>query len=347
MKFSTWMSRLSSSRVTLVLFLLVVLTSLHAVLLSGLRWQVENKLSQLALPVNTNQTHLQKGEPQDNAAPYYQAAYGLLGPKESTHALLNDYDTKLFCEQHPDQAAQTLRAFKASLDLLQQAQAQPYCDYRIRYENPLDQPSLDYLSMVRLCRLLAASTQLHSLQQEWPQACDRAVQGLRFVRTLEPDNSLLLLTVRNSQTELLTRSIDSIPAAQRSPQLRQEMVLLGQELTAAWDRALASEVRFAMAAYDRVSREPSQLALLSVDREMPWHLPLVAYRVGGELLIRLDELNYLEWSQTLLSDLKTGQHNRRGESTWSITNFLSFNGTEIRQRIQERVVELDRLGRQR
>ena len=322
----SWMNPIGNRRLTLVLSLLVLFTLLHSALVTSLRHQVAARLS--------SQQRLPQGMPklqfpaEKNAAPFYRAAWELQRSKPSNLYVAGEISQR--CRANPHEVQKQLKCYQASLQLLDQAHGQPFCDYQLHYEQGLNLIAPDFLSMRSLGYLLAVAAEEAKMRQDWPTACLRVSQGLRYVRTLEPNQSIIGLMIRVAISRIVVEAAQGIPPEFLSDDLRQEAQACSKQLGLDWERALLGESASVADCYRKLSEGKMNLSEMSDALDgNTWQRAV--YAVGGTPLVLLDELSYLDWVNRVQKDPRNSATN----SSFLLASAFTFNAAKVTERLQE------------
>lgn len=322
-KFS-WTSRLAQNRVTLVLCLLVGFTLLHSLVVFGLRSAVEHKLSFWKTgPKQLSDYQRNSKDPLNNAAPFYRAAWELCagGPQTTAvTALSNDMLQQVTSD--PARAEAALAPFHPALELLAEGHKRTQCDYVFPYRSGFSAMVPNFLAIRTLSRVCTVRTILARNAQDWSLMSSSSAHALRFIRTLEPDNTLITAMIKVACTGIVLDGLEGVELRHYSTELRSEMELLEGSLESIWRRALDGERLSGIQLYAQLESESASLnALSTLDGTARSQFTELAYRLGGKPLLLVDELVYLSTLQTQERDI----HARPHTFPFLIASTLTFN----------------------
>lgn len=327
---------LTSNRVTLVLCLLVVFTLLHSLLVGALQTAVQRKLSYWKDgPQNLAAFSRPLRNPMDNAAPYYRAAWELCmrGPQTAPlETLVQDGKVLAAVRANPQVAQEVVTTFQPALELLERAYDRKECSYDIRYTLGMSAPAPNFLAIRTLCRAAAVKTALEHSRQDWAAMSTTAQHTLRFLRTLEPDHTLIGVMIRVACLSQLADALQGAPKDQLSRAFLLELQLTHDGLDAQFQRALAGERLMAVQLYDQLLAGSATLrgTLQSKDGDGEG-LQGIVYRLGGQPLLLIDELAYLNVRQKQELDLNADV----SPGPFAVATMLTFRAGKAQQRVQE------------
>lgn len=344
-----WKSLISQSRLTLVLALLVGFTLLHGLLVWVLRTQVRLRLEAANVELNQGYRSSQ-AEPGLNAYPYYEAAWNscLVNsiPEHSPNQdVVKAYrlveSTRLSpgyvdsVAAHPDAARRVVQYFDGTFRLLQSAHDQPQCDYELTsYRGFLLYPNC--IRMRNLSNHIALRAALAVYDRNWALASHTVAEGLRFVRR-QPELCMLSLQVQLSGAEQLAEPGLAIPAAERSPELRAEAAALADQLSGAWAEAVQGEKRQAADFYELLQTGAVSVESLNAFRfhngTLADKIQLGLYRLGGQPMVLVDELAYLNWTSSQGRQLGR-QTSERPSQLFLAADAQAFEADKIAGRLQ-------------
>lgn len=339
MKFRNLFYRLSQTRLTLVLSLIILFSLLHSALVGHLQSRVDQELAKFPGPKRLSDFSAPAIiDPTQNAAPYYQAAWSICG-KGSVGQV--DVNTE-FCsavDANPAEARKQVAKYEPAFELLAKGHALSECNYGYRYEQAFDMPSPNFLELRRLSFLLALKIRLAKIDNNPGELSKLVAQESRWLRTLEPRNSLIALMIRVHMARFMTDALKGVDGASLDSQARLELSLLNKDLEASWDLWVSGEVLMTHKLYSKLvdGRENFNSDLLGGPA---YPIQTAVYTVGGKVLYLCDELYYLEQMRT--TALKPDTHKNPAESLYLVSNIFTpncakayKNCTEIRTAINE------------
>ena len=158
----------------------------------------------------------------------------------------------------------------------------------------------------------------------------RVSQGLRYVRTLEPNQSIIGLMIRVAISRIVVEAAQGIPPEFLSDDLRQEAEACSKQLGLDWERALLGESASVADCYRKLSEGKMNLSEMSDALDgNTWQRAV--YAVGGTPLVLLDELSYLDWVNRVQNDPRTSATN----SSFLLASAFTFNAAKVTERLQE------------
>ncbi len=331
MKFRNLVYRLSQTRLTLVLSLIVIFSLLHTSMVGYLQDKVNQELARFPGPKHLAEFSAPAIiDPTQNAAPYYQAAWSLCG-KGSTGQI--DVDSK-FCsaiDKDPSAARKVVAKYDPAYQLLATAHALPECNYGYRYERAFDMPSPNFTEMRRLAYVMAFKMRLAKIDGNSRELSVLVAQNSRWLRTLEPKNSLISLMIRVAMARFMVDALNGVDGASLDSQARLEISLLDKDLEASWGLWISGEVLMADKLYSKlVDGRESHSDLLGGEA---YPIQTAIYTVGGKVLYLCDELHYIEQMKT--SALQPGVQISEANSKYLVSNILVPNSSKAHARYTE------------
>jgi hypothetical protein len=308
MQKSSWTSRLAQSRVTLVLCLLVAFTLLHSLVVAGLRSAVDHKLSfWTSGPRQLSDFQRNSKDPLNNAAPFYRAAWELCNRSPQTgpiERLFQAGEMVAAVSADPAAAQAAIAPFQPALELLAQGHTRTHADYGFPYRSGMSAQLPNFLSIRTLARIAAIDGALARSRQDWAALSSRTAQALRFIRTMEPDHTLITAMIKVACADIVLKPIEGVEHARYTPELRAEMELLQASLDSLWRRALDGERLSGVKLYQLMESESESLSSLGqVDSNPGTGVAQFVYRIGGKPLLLIDELVYLDALQKQERDI--------------------------------------------
>lgn len=298
-----WMKKLSQSRVTTVLCLLVLFTLLHNLVVFALKNAIDAKQATMGGAQSLAEFDRQIRDPRQNAAPLYEAAWVSCGKSaqsaEPSASLARFFlqHGDLLTNVHRDRArAQAILAYYApALDMLKLAHSRSECSFNLHYELGFNLAVPNFQEIRTLCRVVSLGIAVARDQQDWEQANRLGAEGFRMLRNLEPDNTLITLMIRIALTQTLLDSLEKMPAERKSPELRAEAELLREVLKTGWSRALDGERLSAHKMYEELLSKSTSLQAVSEQTGFSSMTPqALLYAVGGQPMLLVDEWFYLD-----------------------------------------------------
>ncbi len=315
----SWASWLGQTRITLVLALLIFFTFLHSCICWLLEAQCNAKMARITANSQTRQVpqslkdyRRKLSSRQENAAPYYQAAWSLMEAQEKGSLVLRlcktvDGRSRFVFDRPADlQGADLLlKSHSECFELLSRAHSKPECSFELKYERGFQTPIPEFPKMrglVNLIALRAAAAKAHGDWLLWNQSM---VQGLRFVRRLEPDACVIGQLIRLSLLNTMISGADGVPGDMVSSEVKTEARMLNTELPIMWNLAVQGEYLNAMEAFDSLESGKTNFAVLKsfvgdfgygYDGLLETILESI-YVAGGRPLILADKLSYLQYSE--------------------------------------------------
>jgi hypothetical protein len=323
-------SKLKQSSVTLALLVLVLLTIVHAGVVAALKATVASRLTHWQSgPTRLTELERPLHDGTSNAAPYYEAAVQLCRPNEkapgtgyaSNGQSATDYERdfiKVVTQKwtagpskyvgsdvvagvaaEPAAAERVVKAYAASFDMLDRAYSQPQCNYRYLYRFGFRSQPAPFLYQRRLAQIIAVRLNLDIARHDMVDLNQTASHSLRWIRTLEPDDNLMGLIIRIGCSSYVLTALEQLSPGSLSPETRAELLAFKNELPDAWERARTGERLSTLELYDQLLSgkatldevvDPRSINSNSGGLSMPAR---IFYKVGGQPLILLDELCYL------------------------------------------------------
>lgn len=332
MKLRNLFYRLSQTRLTLALSLIVLFSLLHYAMVGHLQGRVDQELAQFPGPKRLSDFSAPAiVDPTQNAAPYYVAAWSLCG-KGSTGQIEVDSDFCSAVDTDPAAARKLVAKYQPALQLVAQAHGLPECNYGLRYERAYDMQTPNFSEVRRLGFLLALKIRLAKIDRNATELSKLVAQEARWLRTLEPKSDLISLMIRVSMTRFMVDALNGVDGASLDSQARLELSLLDKDLEASWDLWISGEVLTASKLYAKLvdGRESFQGDLLG-GTDSP--VTSAAYTVGGKVLFLLDQLHYME--QMKATAVKPGAQITEAGSKYLISNMLVPNSSKAYQKYTE------------
>jgi hypothetical protein len=332
MKLRNLFYRLSQTRLTLALSLVVLFSLLHYAMVGHLQGRVDQELAQFPGPKRLSDFSAPAiVDPTQNAAPYYLAAWSLCG-KGSTGQFEVDSNFCSAIDADPSVARKLVAKYQPALQLVAQAYSLPECNYGLRYERAYDMQSPNFLEMRRLAFLLATKIRLAKIDHNSAELSKLVAQDARWLRTLEPKSDLISLMIRVSMTRFMVDALNGVDGGSLDSQARLELSLLDKDLQTSWDLWISGEVLMASKLYAKLvdGRESFQGELLG-GTDSP--VTSATYTVGGKVMFLLDQLHYIEQMKAIAS--KPGAQITEANSKYLISHILVPNSSKAHQKYTE------------
>lgn len=317
-------SRLAQRRFTWILGSVATICLLHTLAIHYLEGRVSQALQDLQGPKNLAQfAPAPIKEPLQNAAPYYQAAWGLCAKGKSSHFEITD-DWSAQIAANPSNARQLLERHRPVLELVSQAGQRTECNFGLHYERGWDMESSSLVEMRRLAFLLAVRVRLAQIEGDEEQMNYWTLQSCLFLSRIETDHNLIGLLIRHSCAKFL---VSALEGASPSREAQHQLLLLERQLDEGWTRALAGEALLGNRIFEKAITKKEPIPLDDFHSQAP--LTHVYSLVGAPALLA-DELDFLR--QIRASQIAP---ERSPNPTWPVSRLLTPNLPKAYARISE------------
>lgn len=332
--------------ITLILGLLVTFTLLHWLAVTGLKALVHQRLAEWKNgPTMLADLERRLSPGPDNAAVYYRAAESMcgsptperfaqdMGAIESVNSPggYAGHGYIVGASQHPEAARRLVEGYGPAYELLQRGSEQSQCVYSNSYHLGFRgawSGSDQVVERVRLSRLVAIRLSLALHENNRKEFNQAAIPAIRWLRRADVHSGFVGLMARIACTSNVLSPIEAADPALLSPELRDELRLFKQEFAQAWEPAFETERLATVQLYSELLDR--QATLREVLGAIPDPLTEIAYSVGGQPLLLLDELDYLN----------RVRNNSEGKSPFTISSRFSRNTAPAHKQFDTTVARL-------
>lgn len=304
--------RLSQSKVTLVLSLLVLFTAIHSSIKVSLQNQVETNL-QAVVGTKTLQdlkNHIQTEHAYENAAPLYTAAYSLSSSLTLWQKEMNKSQFFEWVAQHPQQAQAYLDQHSEVFELLQKAHHKPNCNYEYHWQQGFEMTAPNYIRMRQFAQLLALKIEVARLGGDTAQFNQIVQQSVRWLRTTDLEHTVIGVAIQNALTSIVVERIEEFPAEKLAPETRRELGLLQQQLEGALNKGIEGDVLMSHQFFQKlrvVNNGIDYLRQYAGKGSPDTFWSTVPYQIGGQVTYLYDEVFYLRTMKQMKEAIASNQ----------------------------------------
>lgn len=241
--------------------------------------------------------------PLQNAALMYQRALTLTPPPPVPPAGWQN-----FLRTRGKETARLLRRSRPAFDLLAAGFARPQCRYDLDYRQGYRMKLPDFGKVRCLVWLCGLKAEEEIKQGRIFAAQETLAQGLRFVNTLQPDNSLLTVLVKTACRSSLEPAIQKIIAAKAKPDrnLLSQLRLVNDRGKAEILNAMYGERAFGMIFFEELRNASPKSA--AAELQLPENGAAWEWKMPGKPLFYYDQWYFLSYWRKNLDEIKQNRN---------------------------------------